>query len=81
MHKRINVTLPVETVQLLDRVTSKGNRSRLIDTAVKYFVGQRSRRRLRKQLAEGYKRNTRLDLEIATEWFPLEQEVWDKQAD
>jgi metal-responsive CopG/Arc/MetJ family transcriptional regulator len=35
MSKRINIILPDKTVAVLDRVTTKGNRSRFIDRAVR----------------------------------------------
>ena len=38
MHKRVTVTLPEETIRLIDRSANHGNRSRFIDEAVKYFV-------------------------------------------
>lgn len=38
MHRRINITLPEETVRLIDRVAAKGDRSRLIDEAVRHYV-------------------------------------------
>ena len=44
MHRRINVTLPEETLQLLERVTKKGDRSRLIDEAVRRYVDEMDRR-------------------------------------
>ena len=36
VHRRINITLSEDTLALLDRVVSKGDRSRLIDEAVRY---------------------------------------------
>ena len=53
MHKRINVTLPVETIRLIERVTSKGNRSRFIDQAVQHYVDTTGRAILRRRLEEG----------------------------
>ncbi len=38
MHKRINVTLPEETLRAIDRVAGDGQRSRLIDFAVRRFL-------------------------------------------
>jgi len=38
MAKRINTILPDKTVSVLDRVTTKGNRSRFIDRAVLHYV-------------------------------------------
>ena len=34
LHRRINITLPEETVRLIDRVAQKGDRSFLISEAV-----------------------------------------------
>jgi metal-responsive CopG/Arc/MetJ family transcriptional regulator len=39
MNKRINVILPITTVAVLDRVATKGNRSALIDRAIRHYVG------------------------------------------
>lgn len=78
MHKRINITLPAETVRVLDRVAGPGGRSGLINEAVTRYLSKMGRARLRKQLAEGYKRNAERDLAIAREWAPLDDEVWAK---
>lgn len=74
MHRRLNVTLPEETVRLMDRVAAKGDRSRFIDHAVRYFVKQRRLRDLKARLKEGAQKRARRDLEIAEEWFLLDDE-------
>lgn len=76
MHRRLNVTLPEETVRLMDRVAAKGDRSRFIDDAVRYFVKQRRRRDLKARLKEGAQKRAKRDLHIAEEWFLLEDEPW-----
>jgi CopG family transcriptional regulator/antitoxin EndoAI len=76
MRQRINITLPKETVQLIDRVAKKGDRSRVIDLAVRQFVTSRSKANLRKQLKEGYTRWAEHDRELAETWFPLDEEAW-----
>jgi CopG family transcriptional regulator / antitoxin EndoAI len=76
MNKRLNITLPERTVKLIDRVASKGQRSRLIDRAVKRYIEEESRTNLRKQLEESAIANATYDLELAEEWFPLEEEAW-----
>ena len=78
MNKRINVTLPDATVALLDRVSKKGQRSNLIDAAIKHYVKDKGRAELRKKLAEGYQKRAQEDLKMAAEWFPLEEEAWEK---
>ncbi|MBI2432927.1 MAG: hypothetical protein HYV26_08655 [Candidatus Hydrogenedentes bacterium] len=80
MHVRINITLPESTVQMLDLVSSRGNRSRLIDTAVRQFLKDKSRAELRQRLAEAYRRSAVEDLKIAAEWFPLEEEAWLRES-
>ena len=77
-HRRINITLPQKTVELIDRVSKKGNRSRLIDEAVRDYLTKTSRAVLRKRLKEGAIRDAEQDLAIAEEWFPLEEEAWQK---
>ena len=73
--KRINVMLPHSTLQVLERVAPKGNRSRLISQAILHYVKSRGTQTLRERLKEGYLQNSRLNLEIAQEWFPLEEEI------
>ncbi len=41
IRKRINFSLPEDTLNLLDRIAEKGERSRLIDEAVRFYVEQR----------------------------------------
>src|SRR6266481_1470533 len=38
MYKRINITLPESTVRLMERVAGKGERSRLVDEALKQYL-------------------------------------------
>lgn len=76
MNKRLNITLPEQTVRLMDRVASKGRRSSLIDRAVRCYLQEETRANLRKQLAESYRANAAFDLELAEEWLPLDEEAW-----
>ena len=76
MHRRINDTLPEETVRMIDRVATKGNRSRLIADAVTHFVQATGRAQLRKKLREGAIRRADRDLQLTREWFPLDEEAW-----
>jgi metal-responsive CopG/Arc/MetJ family transcriptional regulator len=75
MSKRINVILPDKIVAVLDRVASKGTRSRFIDRAVRHYVETQGMASLREQLKAGYLANAERDLAMAAEWFPLEEEA------
>jgi CopG family transcriptional regulator / antitoxin EndoAI len=76
MHRRINISLPEETLALIDRVAKLGDRSRFIDEAVKHYIQEVGRSKLRKQLQEGALRRAKRDLALAEEWFGLDEEVW-----
>ena len=76
VHRRINITLPEETVRLMDRVAPKGDRSRLIALAVTRFVQASSQASVRKKLREGALRRATRDLALAREWLPLDEEAW-----
>jgi hypothetical protein len=78
MNKRINIVivLPEKTAGVLDRVTTKGARSRFIDRAVLDYVETQGRQNLRERLKEGYHVNAERDLDIAAKRFPLEEEAW-----
>jgi metal-responsive CopG/Arc/MetJ family transcriptional regulator len=72
--------LPETTLAVLDRVASKGNRSAFISAAVIHFVESQGKQRLRQRLKAGYLANAGENLRIATEWFPLEEEAWQKSC-
>ena len=78
MTKRINVVLPVETIKVLDRVAPKGNRSRLISEAVLHYVESRAKGNLADRLKAGALATAKRDLEIAQEWFPVDEEAWQR---
>jgi metal-responsive CopG/Arc/MetJ family transcriptional regulator len=75
-NQRINVILPTATVAVLDRVASKGSRSALIDQAIRHYVKTQGQQRLRERLKEEALVNSERDLQMAAEWFPLEEEAW-----
>jgi CopG family transcriptional regulator / antitoxin EndoAI len=78
MNKRLNIMLPEATLEILDRVAAKGDRSRFISQAVLHYVQSQSANNLRERLKQGALANAKLDLEIAKEWFPAENEAWQK---
>jgi CopG family transcriptional regulator/antitoxin EndoAI len=78
MRKRINIMLPERTLTVLDRIASRGQRSQFISEAVLHYVQTRGKRSLREHLKAGYQANADENLKIALEWFPLEEEAWQK---
>lgn len=76
IRQRINISLPQETVDLIGRVVAKGNRSNLLDIAVKDYIQRAGHTNLRKRLEEGAINRAERDLHIAEEWFPIDEEAW-----
>lgn len=74
--KRVNITLASDTLALLDRVAAKGDRSQLIDQAVRSYIATRSRSALRELLKEGALARAQRDLGLAEEWFRVENGTW-----
>ena len=81
MQQRLNITLPQETVRLIDRSINKGDRSRFIDDAVKFFVKEHRRADLRAILKQGAIKRAKRDLGIAEDWLLLEEEPWQLRKD
>jgi CopG family transcriptional regulator / antitoxin EndoAI len=75
-HVRINITLPEETITLLDSIAGKGTRSTFIDEAIRKEIHQLKKNSLRDRLKAGaIDRGTR-DIAIAAEWSELEDNLW-----
>ena len=71
MKRRLNITLPEQTVRMLDRAVPQGQRSRLIDEAVTRYIKEQGRVNLQKQIALGATARSERDREMAEEWFVL----------
>jgi hypothetical protein len=78
MAKRINVILPEATVRTIDRLARPGQRSRFIGRAVQHYVTTASPEALQERLKQAALRDHSLDLEIAGDWFAVDQEQWRK---
>jgi len=77
-HKRINISIPIETLQLINEIAPPKKRSQFIADAITQYASEIKRLELREQLKAGYLANAESDRQIAEEWFPLEQEAHEK---
>jgi CopG family transcriptional regulator/antitoxin EndoAI len=78
MAKRINVILREDTVRTIDRLSRPGHRSRFIERAVQHYVATASPEALQERLKQAALRDRDLDLEIASDWFAVDREQWQK---
>jgi CopG family transcriptional regulator/antitoxin EndoAI len=81
MAKRINVILPEATVRTIDRMSRPGLRSRFIERAVQHYITTASPEALQERLKQAALRDHDLDVEIASDWFAVDQEQWQKLDD
>ncbi len=77
--KRVNITLPKETILLIDQVAEKGERSRFLNEAVRFYMEQAGRENIKRLLREGARERGERDLNLAREWFPVEYEIWQRK--
>lgn len=76
MSKRINIVLSEATLRVIDRLAKPRQRSRFISEAVHHYVTTTGRSNLREQLKKGAIARAERDLDLAEEYFVLEQETW-----
>ncbi|MBF0119159.1 MAG: hypothetical protein HQK79_10025 [Desulfobacterales bacterium] len=76
MYQKINITLPEQTVHLIEQMTNKSNRSSFIDEAVKYYMEHVGKIKLREQLKQGAIKRTERDLKLSKELNELEDNGW-----
>ncbi len=74
----VNITLPENTIRLIDRAAARDDRSRFIDQAVRHLVRQMRRAKHKKPLKDGAVRRAERDLLLTEEWFTLDEEAWQK---
>jgi CopG family transcriptional regulator / antitoxin EndoAI len=75
MYRRLNVSLPEKTLRLLNSATKVGNRSRLVDLAIRHYLKTVGAARFRILLEEGYRRHAKRDRSVAAEWSSLDAEA------
>ncbi|MEK7083911.1 MAG: hypothetical protein AAB932_01630 [Patescibacteria group bacterium] len=72
---RVNITLPASTLKLVNQVAPRGDRSRLINEALQYYIESLGRKNMREMLKEGAQKRSARDAGLAAEWFHLEEEI------
>ncbi|TMW70176.1 CopG family ribbon-helix-helix protein [Alteribacter natronophilus] len=75
--KRIMVSLPQHLVNELDGLLEKedANRSEVIHQATKMYLRERKKSKIRETMQQGYMEMAKINLNIATEAFLIEEEA------
>ena len=71
-HERVNISLPKETLRLIDRITRNTNRSGFLNRAARFYIAETSRTNLKARLRAGALARRSRDTTIAEAWFPVE---------
>jgi len=75
---RLNITIPKDLAQALNRLTGHRKRSQFIAEAVKQRIEQKEKEELEKILEEGYRATARENLAITKEFESADLESWDE---
>jgi metal-responsive CopG/Arc/MetJ family transcriptional regulator len=74
---RLNITLPKDLVNLIDKMSGSRKRSLFIAEAVQLKVRQAQKGVLEKKLAEGYRAGFNESREMVSEFEAVDLEGWD----
>jgi len=81
MARQLQITLPEDTMQLLDRWLASSDYPEkeyndLINEAIKLYIAKKQINHLKQQLKEGAIVRAERDLNLAQDWFSIEEELW-----
>ena len=79
--RRLTLSLPEETLRLIDRLATGRSRSQIVDVAVRRYVATVAHEQLREHLKAGARQRARRTLQVVGEWFPLDEEAWSRRLD
>ena len=74
---RLNITLPKELVEAMNRVTEPRKRSRFIAEAVRQKIEQKEKEEMEKLLVKGYLAAAKENLALRREFESADVEGWD----
>ena len=76
MYQNISINLSDDTLVEIDRLAPQGDRSRFITEAVQFYLDEANKQSLREQIREGVIYRAQRDLNLAQEWFAVDEEVY-----
>jgi metal-responsive CopG/Arc/MetJ family transcriptional regulator len=75
---RLNVTLPKDLVELLNKAAGPRSRSRFIAESIRDHIRQKNKADLEKQLEEGYRAAAKESITLAREFEAVDLEGWNE---
>ncbi|NEP81131.1 MAG: hypothetical protein F6K39_25020 [Okeania sp. SIO3B3] len=78
MERKLNITIPEATMQLIEETMPQENLEQLINKALNFYIKQNLSENLKEELRIGAIKRAERDLQLAEEWYELEEEAWEK---
>lgn len=75
---RLNITIPKDLAQAVNRFAGPGKRSNFIAEAIKQRINQKEKEALDKLLAEGYRAASKESLSVTKDFESADLEGWDE---
>jgi metal-responsive CopG/Arc/MetJ family transcriptional regulator len=75
---RLNIILPKDQVEFMNRIAGPRNRSRIISESIREYIQRRGKMELEKQLEEGYRATAKENIVLAREFEAADLEGWDE---
>ncbi|OGL55362.1 MAG: hypothetical protein A3C43_08375 [Candidatus Schekmanbacteria bacterium RIFCSPHIGHO2_02_FULL_38_11] len=74
--KRIGISIPDSTLNKLRQLVPERKRSEYIAKALEEKLNEEKRKKLQEKMINGYKANVKEDVNMAEEWFHIEEEAY-----
>ena len=74
---KVTLSLPADVMEAVRVFAPPRRQSQFVAEAIRYYVAEQQRKSLRERLIAGYQANAAADRATATEWSPLEDEMWE----
>ena len=78
MDRKLNITISEATMQLIEETMPQENLEQLINKALNFYIKQNLSENLKEELRIGAIKRAERDLQLAEEWYELEEEAWEK---
>lgn len=75
---RLNITLPIELFDSLQRLAGPRSRSRIISDSLRVYIKQKQQADLNILLAEGYRASAKESIAVADDFEAVDLEGWDE---
>ena len=75
---RLNITLPKDLAQALDRTAGPRRRSSFITEAIRHLIQKREKEELEALLEEGYRATAQESMDLSKEFEISDLEGWDE---